>query len=201
MTRNTNSDNIKSMFWCIAGMMIVFCLFTTRALQSIDWRNFAISDGVVYSIFGFMLCWMANAIFLYVAFLVCFATFCLAMFLTIFQTANLAIVLVAVICTTVFVKFRKWFDLLASRTIFCYNRFSHFCFSSKRDWLEPVAAHTAVGSSYYTTNRNKDKLFFRFLLWAGGPQRCGFPQSRISYSRQVGGHRFFDKLIWAWRLN
>ena len=181
MTKYTNRDNIKPMFFIVVGMMIMFCLFTTRTFESFCRWHFVGSDSMVYYALGFSFLCVASCVFLFscfenlglliyllVLFLVFFISnrlslffsykqsfFALFIFFTAYSSAVLTFSLKPIFCVTVLVKFRKWFDLFASRTLFHYNHFSHFCFSSKRNWLEPICWYTpAVGLSYHNRQIN-----------------------------------------------
>lgn len=60
-----------------------------------------------------------------------------------------AMITVAIFSCWMFRKLRERFCLFANSAGFSYDCFRHFCFSCKQQCLEPVAAHTVVGSTYY----------------------------------------------------
>lgn len=167
MTFSANRNNVKPTFWLITWMMILLCLIATEiTLQSVNSSHLASLNSVIYSIFGFSSIWVARfktssscsifnfailslLIVLLVAFLVCFAFFALRIIFLIDFSTNNTFRMITIFAIFMFVKFRKWFDLLAFRTSFCLNWFSHSLFLYKRLRLEPVAAHTVVGSAYF----------------------------------------------------
>jgi len=179
-----NGDNVKPVLRCVAKMMMVlFCLFTARALQRIRAGQFASFNSVSQSITSLTIFRMAKKVALRVAITGGFALwamlvtlfynfavwtlsvmFCsrLAFFCIIFvilfdtfQVANFAIILAFIFCSVVLIKLRERFRLFAHSTGFHYNFSSHFRLLNRRFWLEPVAGHApAVGSSYYTQQKN-----------------------------------------------
>ena len=80
MTLNTQRNNIKKMLRSITGMMIVLCLFTARALQSIRARNSASDDSIIYNTSCFNSFRKTFLIFIYSMTQSCFAF--LALFVT-----------------------------------------------------------------------------------------------------------------------
>ncbi len=66
-------------------------------------------------------------------------------------TTSFAICLKSIIYASIFIKISNWFDLLAMRTSFCFNWFSHYVLSLSKNVLvradrTPIAL---FGSSYY----------------------------------------------------
>lgn len=83
-----------------------------------------------------------------IALLTSLTSFCLVIFFEILREAGFAIISEPISVGRRFVKFRDWFDFFASATSFRYDFGSHFR-SFQRLWLEPIAAYTVVGSSYF----------------------------------------------------
>jgi len=86
-----------------------------------------------------------------VVFMINFAFRGFAVFFTILHSAYFAIAGMAVFLRAVFMKFRKRFNFLASRTFFWYGCFRHLLLLVRSKCLEPVARYAlVVGSSNYT---------------------------------------------------
>lgn len=174
MTLTTNRNNIKPMFWFIAGMMILLCLFwAVPTLQRVRSRQFTSYDCITNCIFSFNSFGMSNiktpssgfAFFaLSITFLIIllreykfFALlilppcnlkfFCLRIYFPTRSTPTT----ISVFCTAIPVKCRKRLDLLAMTTSFNYDYFRHYFLLYRKFCLESVAAHTAVGSLYCIT--------------------------------------------------
>lgn len=91
----------------------------------------------------------------------------LRVFPTVRSVTEFTVVMVSVCFTSVFVKVRNWFNLLASTASFCYDWFRHARLLLISDYcLELVAAHTVSSSFYYTgkprkdNNKMKNNLYF-----------------------------------------
>ena len=160
MTSFTNWDNIKLVFTFVSFMMVIFLCYCKAKITHQRFRRnkFSYSDGVFDRIFCFNLFWMAGFVLffifssllfafirLFISFsptLICFfARFCAIRFSVIFSPALFATIISRA-------KLRKWLNFFALRTSFCYDLLRHGFFLVKKLCLEPVAAHTAVGSSY-----------------------------------------------------
>ena len=163
---------------------------TVMTLHSIKLRQLPIPNGVIYSNSCLVLFWITRIIlfsfsfppfalgvsffisffcnFTFLCFLITsrifpvysLAPFCSSIFFFVFGATGLATVLMTVLCASVFVKLRERFELLASATSFLYDFSSHSRLLNRRFWLGPIAAHTAVGSSYYIGNNEDVKSFF-----------------------------------------
>ena len=162
MTFFTNGQNIKIMLWKIAPMVIFFCLFgAVMALQSIGTGQFTVLNSIANDASCFISVGMSSLKALESN----FAFFCLAMTLIssfaflgsgISSLAGFAVYLKTIFCTSILVKFRDRFDLLAFGAAFCFNWFSHSLFPYKRFRLEPNTRPVLVsGSSYYTGDINR----------------------------------------------
>ena len=178
MTFNTNRKYIKR--FRVIWMMIFLCLrWTITAFQGIRSRQFTISYNYMYgtscsalfrmsktitfsSSFAFFI--LSVTFFSYFALFCFFITkitftarnlpfFCLLIFLSIFRPTYYTYRPMVVFISCTFVKLRNWFELLARTASFGYDCFRHNRFLNKRFCLEPVAAHTAVGSTYYKVQR------------------------------------------------
>lgn len=201
MTTFTDRNNVKPVFLCVSFVvMILLCLMTTRALQSVGWGQFTPTDCISDCLSGFNALWESTfvsfsssstysyalfapniAFFCNLASLAFFVTFsssfaffatiisplnglarlCLEVLFSACTVAYFASVSISIFRITVYVKFRKRFDLLTSATSFCHDLHSHYhslsyhCrFSKKRYWLESNALPVRVfDSSNYTTTR------------------------------------------------
>jgi len=90
-------------------------------------------------------------------FAMCFFTFfSLSMFLEILVLAILAEILIAVFHSKVFIKLRKWLNLFACGTLFCYDCFIHSLFPCKRLRSEPVSGYIPVSGLFYSNMGNRD---------------------------------------------
>lgn len=169
MTRNTHRNNFKPVFRCVTlVVMILLCWFwAVMALQRRRFGYFASQDYIIYSVSGPNLIWMSviETLFCCFAFLTLFVTFfcSFALFalminslvefvffsLLIRSSANFTTTFKSIFMGYIVMKFRNWFDCLAFRTLFCLNCLRHGLFPfQKGSCLEPIAAHTAVGSLY-----------------------------------------------------
>ena len=176
MTRNTNSNNIKPMFLGIAFvMMVLLCLITTGAFENCDTWNFACFNSIVYGTICFHAFWITlilSKIFslafsftlfaLHIALASYFAFFSFVItlingsvnFFAFFALliafhAILAMITITIFLSAIFMKFRNWFDLFASRTSFCYDCVIHRLFLNKRLCLGHLQANPVFGSFYY----------------------------------------------------
>lgn len=162
--------NIQPMFFGIAQMMVILlCLIPTiAAMITRCKRNNPLSYGFINSIFRFRFVKITPIIsfgiffyFINVFLFVFFYTFANDFFTplcfsinssmdSIFLLFNFfsAIICIALftrslmsVCSVfVFIKFGKWFDLLASGTSFCYDSVRHFR-TFLRDCLKPLSGY------------------------------------------------------------
>ena len=164
-------DNIKSVFWFVTGMMILFSLFgAIMTFQNIRTEQLANFDSVGYSVTSFTPFGMSNnvaflGIFAFFALLMAlsvgFAFFSFSIFLyrfTISQStffgflifpnrnlsANFTRIFKSIFIFSIFVKIRNRFDLFAITASFYYDCFSHSLFPYKRLWLKPYAEPISV---------------------------------------------------------
>ena len=146
MTMNTNRNNIKPAFWCITGMMILFCLhFTAMTTQSVGARQFATPNSSRHNIFRFMPFRVPSAVALISFLAYSFAFFCLVI---LFFT-DFAFIAMPIFSCVVIVKFRDCFGLLATSASFCYDWFRHGFFLIKKLCLEPLQTQYLCGSFRY----------------------------------------------------
>ena len=99
---------------------------------------------------------------LLVTFLISFAFFALPIFFGILQTTSLAFRKMQVFGFRMFIKFRDWFDLFASMTLFRYDLLRHgrFSLNVKRLCLEPYAPPVGVfGSLYFNVIDQKNNKY------------------------------------------
>lgn len=175
ITLFTTWNYIKPMFWHITLMMMPLrCLFSAiYALKIFSRGNFVISKSIrngamcfksiiilsifhlsLFAFFALRISFLpySNPMFIFLAiqFSIFFIFFCLLIF-----PAGNVMTFFTISCITIFhssisVKFRKQFDLLAMRTSFLYDIISHIRFLSKRLWSELITRYIlAVGSFYY----------------------------------------------------
>ena len=115
-------------FWCFSTFFICFAI-----------SSFALLGLFIMFLIIFI---RRFALFCLTTFLSCFAKSRFAFFgFLIFTPARFTIDLKPVFTSSVFIKFRQLFELLALRTSFCLNclRHSRFSLNSERLCLEPVA--------------------------------------------------------------
>ena len=158
-------------------VMVLLCLFwAVCTFIRRGFLHFTSTDCIIYSILRFNKIWITRfeffsyrfillalsvtlmcsfAIFTFkiqflIVFLINFTFFGLSVFLIHNNSARFTVALKTIISSSIFVKFRNCFELLALSTSFCFNCFRHGLFLLKKgSCLEPVAAHTAVGSLYF----------------------------------------------------
>jgi hypothetical protein len=155
------------LFSVIFRMMIVSCCFVTvSTLVRICRLQFTATDSIIDSTVCFDSFWILflvfGCVFLYVYFpffalLESFAStrvnFTTSWCLSILFNAGLAMTTQIIFLGYIFVKLGEWFNLLASRALFCYDFFSHNQFLYNWFWLEPVSEPISVtGLSYYFTS-------------------------------------------------
>jgi len=169
-------------------MILLCWMVSIMTKQGIRTRKLTNSDSLIYSFDGFHLiriagkktfccfsvhsfaflalvislisCFALFALFItfYCCLLRCFAFFSFLIFFNIFQEANFALIMQSIFSTSILVKFRNRFDLLAFRATFCLNCLRHYFLLYRKFCLEPVAVHTtAVGSFYYRMLNNDVK--------------------------------------------
>ena len=144
----------NSLIYGLNGLLI-FWMTNRKAPESIfSFFAFSISFHCTFEFFCFAKSFLSNSAF--IAFLIMFfcrfTFFAPAIFFCTFQMAYFALASISILMFWMFVKFRKLFDLLAFRALFCLNCLSHNRLLYRRLRLEPVAVHTtAVGSLYYYT--------------------------------------------------
>ncbi len=172
MTFNTKRNNTKPVFWfVISYMVIIVCLFIAIiTLQRIGTWQFATFNSSVYSFTGLErfsvvypeFCLLQTSFrALYILILSDFEFFGLSVFLVYglgfissyinvindFST-GIATSLVSIFSATIFAKFFNRLNFLATTAFFCFNWFRHGFFLFKKLCLEPITAHTVVGSFY-----------------------------------------------------
>ncbi len=154
MTRHTNSNNIKPMLGFITQMMMILCciVFATIMTQRYFWgSNAIVSYSVINSTMSFIFFWMIFSVlfsaicpllgsivslvrqfplFTFIIFSISLSMYFTALLslqilLGIFRNAYFTFSCVPIWFVTIFVKLRKQFDLLASRTSFVCDLFSH----------------------------------------------------------------------------
>lgn len=158
MTFTTKRNYIEPVFRCIAGMMILFCLFAARTLQSIGVRQFAHSYSIIHRILSFCFFGVSFPVillaisicgFAFIGFLIflssCFELLGLSIKLPLMIFTNFATTSMSIWSGTILGKFRKCFNFFAIGTGFCLNWFRHLLFLNKSLCLEPTMAHTTVG--------------------------------------------------------
>ncbi len=184
----TNGNNIKPILRGISFvMMILLCLLTASAFQSISSNQFARCNSVSNSITCFRAFWKTiimffgifranffalfafaiifnNNLTLFCAIVFCggysltlFACFCLISLLVIFRLAYFACTLMPVFYCLVFMKFRERFNLFAFKTSFCYDLLRHNQFLTNWLCLEPLRSQSPCGLFYYTVNEGNVK--------------------------------------------
>ncbi|TSA52229.1 MAG: hypothetical protein D4R45_07275 [Planctomycetaceae bacterium] len=177
VTRLAYRHDLQVIFWLIAGMMIMFCLFCTAhlALKSCGCFQSAISDGVIGCATRLNATWILQTILLTCAFSGCFsivgfvigshvlfALCCLVVLSLIFLSirrlsispfADLATRLKTIESCAVFMKFGKWLHLFAFDACFVYNRLRHFNLLKRLSCLEPVMGTLPmIGLPYLNTS-------------------------------------------------
>ena len=183
MTRNTNSNYIKPMLRDISQIvMVLLCLFAARTLQSANSRHFTCFDGVINSAFcfdfsqiifmPFTLSFVMRLItsFCFNIFWLIFFLISLAISLTVFSLTKLSLIsfsaifaatLKSIFRSLICIKFRDWFDLLASTAFFRYDFVRHNQFLNSWLCLEPVTRYALVVGSFnsnYYPKKRKEKL-------------------------------------------
>ncbi len=164
MTRTANRNNIKSVLGQIAFVMIVLCLLTARAFQSVNPRQFADLNGLGYCGICPILLWMhsstciaffASSVTLVISLVfLCLVAFCGTAFTNIYM---------AVCSRFIFMELRKWFNFLAMSAGFCYNWARHnFLSLQKNVVLEPSQTLYLCGLLYNNTKYSKVNNFFKF---------------------------------------
>ena len=149
--RTSHFTGFNSVIYSTSGLSL-FRMFCSKPLNRKPIYEFTIFSLFVSFIFFFdgNLAFFALAVFPVSFSVVEFTCFRLTIFPVCFSMAYFTILLVTVFAGFVLVKLRMWLDLLASATSFCYDLLSHNQLLNSWLRLEPIAAHTAVGSSYYT---------------------------------------------------
>jgi len=183
MTFYAHRHNVQPVLFSIAFMVVVVLgLFATGTVQSIDSRQFTGIDSFLYGsscVTSFsvsrIVLFMSNfvsfvlpitfiAVFGFFASIIMahihFTFFCFIAFFLVFALASFTFRPITVSFAAVFVKISEWFNSFAFGTSFGYDLLSHNRFSSKRLCLEPVAAQTAVGSSYSISRRGNVNYFY-----------------------------------------
>lgn len=152
MTFYANRNNIKPKYWFITFVVMIFlCLFATSTLKNTGTGYFAKFNSIVYgniSIYfvGIILSELFERFLAFSACVVSFIStathfstfFCLLKFSPKNGITSVTLILISIFTYLLFVKFRKWFDFLAMRTLFCLNCFSHSLFPYKRLRSESV---------------------------------------------------------------
>ncbi len=179
MTNTTDRNDIEPVLFCVAGMVVVMCLFATGTVEGIWARQAAkanccgdnvsclyllcvllsvsviISTGCCFPFFSLAIafdnCVHGGPVLLVVPFFSLFTFFCASIFSRRCKGAQFALPLHSVFCGAVLVKFRSGFNFLASTALLWYDGFGHGFFFLKKLCLEPIAAQTVVGSLYCST--------------------------------------------------
>lgn len=110
--------------WCIViGMMILLSLlvFASRTVKIVWLGQSSISNGVMHNMLSFYFLWIFKLIIFFVLFVILFLFF--GTFIR--YSALYAMTVMAVFASSVFMKFRNWFGLLAFRASLGYDAFSH----------------------------------------------------------------------------
>ena len=174
MTHSTNRNNIEPMLFSVAGVMVLLCLFTTRAVERFHVRQFAGDYRTVNSFF----CRPAFREFAGVFGVGGFGTYFTFWSLPVFARmcdqsppahlgrvkfaevkslmrafAILALPVNPIFGCAIFVKIRHLLSSLAFRACFCYDWFRHGFFLSKKLCSEPLQAQYLCGSLYCSTSR------------------------------------------------
>ena len=157
MTTFTNWNNAKPMFWIIRPMVIFFCLFAASTPIMTCRNQSAIPDSMINFSSGFYPFWIICTIILVCSLNGLVALIGLFVFVVrLFSFIGFGIILLTNFAgglesiTGTVIKFRNRFNLLASPTLFCLNRFRHGCFSNKQLCLGPLGSYILpYGSSYY----------------------------------------------------
>lgn len=127
-------------------MSYLLCEFS-RITFSIQGSNFSV-------LFSFFVCLLV--LFEFIGRLIFnspfFVLFSLSLTLLIYYCANLTFILFSQSRVFAIVKFSEGFNFFAFVTSSCFNWFRHGFFLTKKLCLEPITAHTVVGSLYYTIN-------------------------------------------------
>jgi hypothetical protein len=174
MTLAANRKDIKLVFYGIAVWVVVnFGGIATGTLQRVWPRQFATTNSKIYyfmrvkflRVFVTVLALISLIIIALVPFTAgpavrLFAFFSLAIILNHPSFANLTVNRISICAVSVFMKFRKLLDFFAFRTSLCYDWIRHLLLLVRSKCLGPVAAHTAVGSFYYTTPK---RIFNHFI--------------------------------------
>ena len=181
VTFNTNRNNIEPMFWGITlVMVVVVCLFATRAFQFGKRFKFAINNSLsnrsacFYSIrmIGFILACMFKLIHLalfalvepfraslafftlLITFLNSFAFFGASILLSCVVMARFTMCITTIFASFIYIVIRQWKILLTICAGLCYNLLRHGSFSFlKRLCLGPVADYTSVAGSFYNNHQ------------------------------------------------
>lgn len=180
MTFYTNRNDVKPMFGVITQMMMIFMRSCRAiiALKQSRFNQFTSPDFMIYFTIGFYAFWITHTIDFIASFLrilafftcIIFATYFIANIFTMFSSTvflesfvftYFANIPVAVFTVFVFVKFRELLNLFARSTFSSYSLFKHLLLLIRSKCLGPVAAHTAVGSLYYTKYLFPVKYNFR----------------------------------------
>ena len=80
MALMANRNYIEPMFWFIRPMVILFCLFATGTPIVKCWKQFAVSNSMIDSIFGLIVVKMKTIILFLIIPLVLFSMFCYNVF-------------------------------------------------------------------------------------------------------------------------
>lgn len=156
MAQNANRNNFKSILWSITGMMIVLCLGrAVMTLQRISWWQSFISNSITHNlscfvIFRTKLAKVFLGTFAFYAILIAAVSGFPLFALSIFLLAIFAIMPMPTFSASIFVKIGNRFVFFANMAGFRYDCFRHYFLLDRKFCLEPVAAHTAVGSLYYS---------------------------------------------------
>lgn len=156
MTFYTQRDNTKAMLRGITGVVIMLCLLSTRAFESIRTNHFAITDSIIHSVQCFNFFRMINVI----SFLILLTLFALSItFFSKFPLFGFFISTSSFFASgfaffTLFVSFFGSFTfvcllIFALRGSFCYDCLSHNRLLNRRLRLEPFVRPMRMSGSFY----------------------------------------------------
>ena len=216
MADTTKRSNIKPVFGFIAGVVVLFCLFTTSTFESISSWQSAPDDGIFYSRFGFFFFGMPLCILPVSLALTCLALlrlpvsfpafftryrsgisqgnpaigrsafYSLPIFSPVKIVANLTIRSKAIIHTPILIKLGKWLNFFASAALFRYLRFPFIRNTT------PIACFTDIAFAFlagFNYNGFRHDQFPKNWLCYKPPQGrplCGFLYYRGKYGSCQG---------------
>lgn len=165
MTRYTNRNNIKVVFWFIAFVMVVvFCLLATGTLQSIRMGQFAASNSNNYSVSCLSAFWKTIVIFDISLSLAIFAYLALLISLN----GNSSSFSLVIFCGRLYVAFSALFSLLvcfvapitANLALITISIFSTMVFGKFRNRFDLLASTTSFGYDLLSHFRLLNRRFW-----------------------------------------